>query len=103
MRVKFYFKTLALMQSDSAMKSLGMNTKGLYYPSVRMGQALKETKDVGQSRIEITYTAVSRTGEKEMLDDEFPLQTKIDLNYAEAALRRVPGLTWHIPMINLQE
>ena len=38
-----------------------------------------------------------------MLDDEFPLQTKIDLNHAEAALRRVPGLTWHIPMIDLQQ
>ena len=37
MRVKFYFKTLALMQSESVMKSLGMNSKGLYYPSVRMG------------------------------------------------------------------
>ena len=37
MRVKFYFKTLSLMQSETAMKSLGMNAKGLYYPSVRMG------------------------------------------------------------------
>ena len=84
------------------MKSLGMNSKGLYYPSVRMGQALKESKDVGLSRIEITYTAVGRTGESEMLDDEFPLQTKIDLYDAEAALRNVKGLTWHIPMIHLQ-
>ena len=58
---------------------------------------------MGQSRIEITYTAVNRTGEREMLDDEFPLQTKIDLNYAETALRRVPGLTWHIPQLELQE
>ena len=54
MRVKFYFKTLALMQSETAAKSLGINSKGLYYPSVRMDQALKESKDVGQSRIEIT-------------------------------------------------
>ena len=37
MRVKYYWKTLALMQSDSAMKSLGMNMRGLYYPTVRMG------------------------------------------------------------------
>ena len=37
MRIKYYWKTLALMQSDSAMKSLGMNMRGLYYPTVRMG------------------------------------------------------------------
>ena len=73
MRVKFYFKTLALMQSETAMKSLGMNHKALYYPSIRMGQALKESKDVGQSRIEITYTAVNKMGQTEMLDDEFPM------------------------------
>ena len=101
MRVKFYFKTLALMQSESAAKSLGMNMKGIYYPRIRMGQALKESKDIGQSRIEITYTAVSRRGEDEILDDEFPLQSKIYLMDAETALRSVSGLTWHIPMIDL--
>ena len=38
-----------------------------------------------------------------MLDDEFPLQTKIDLYDAEAALRAVRGLTWHISLSELME
>ena len=75
MRVKFYFKTLALMQSESAAKSLGMNMRGIFDPTIRMGRALRESRDVGQTRIEITYTAIGRTGEAEMLDDEFALQT----------------------------
>ena len=103
MRIKYYYKTLALMQSDSAMKSLGINTRAIYYPTVRMGQALRESRDVGQSRIEITYTAVDLAGQAEILDDEFPLQTTIDLNHAEAALRGVKGLTWHISQLELQD
>ena len=101
MRVKFYFKTLALMQSESAVKSLGMNMKGIYYPSVRMNQALMESRNEGQSRIEITYTATDLAGEAEILDDEFPQQTTIDLMDAEAALRQVKDLTWHIPQLQL--
>ena len=34
-----------------------MNTKAMFYPTVRMGKALRESKDEGMSRIEITYTA----------------------------------------------
>ena len=55
LRIKVYFKSLALMQSDSVSKALGMNTNAFYYPSVRMGQALSECRDEGQSRIEITF------------------------------------------------
>ena len=36
-RVKIYWKSLALLQCESVSKSLGMNTKALFYPSVRMG------------------------------------------------------------------
>ena len=40
MKVKVYWKTLALIQSESAYKSMGMNMKGLFYPNIRMGKAL---------------------------------------------------------------
>ena len=43
MRVKYYWKNLAMMQSESVKKSIGMNYKGIYYPSVRMGLALRES------------------------------------------------------------
>ena len=56
-RIKFYWKSLALIQAESVSQSIGMNMKALYYPSVRMNLALRESVDEGQSRIEITYTA----------------------------------------------
>ena len=57
MRVKYYWKSLQMFQSESVQKSMGMNTKGIFYPSVRFGRALKEGQDEGITRIEITYTA----------------------------------------------
>ena len=47
LRIKIYWKSLALFQSESVTKSLGMNTKAIYYPTVRMGQALSESREVG--------------------------------------------------------
>ena len=73
MRVKYYWKTLALLQSDSATKSLGINMRAIYYPTVRMGQALRESRDISMSRIEITYSATDLDGEAEILDNEFIL------------------------------
>ena len=81
-RVKYYWKNLALLQSESVVKSLGMNTKGLFYPSVRMGQALSESRCEGQSRIEITYTATSEEAEDELLHPIFYERAKIDLDAA---------------------
>ena len=46
-RIKYYWKTLALVQSESVTQSVGMNMKALYYPSIRMGQALRESRDEG--------------------------------------------------------
>ena len=40
MRIKVYWKTLAYIQSESVQKSLGMNLRGIFYPSIRMGLAL---------------------------------------------------------------
>ena len=69
---------------------------GLFYPSIRMGQALNESRDEGQSRIEITYTASSLEGEDEILHPIFHERAKIDLNRAERALDNVEGLGWHL-------
>jgi len=66
-RIKIYWKTLALLQSDGVLKQLGMNTKALFFPSVRMGQALVESRDVGLTRIEITYTADTKAKENWLL------------------------------------
>ena len=62
-RIKVYWKSLAYIQSESVMKSLGMNMKSIYFPSIRMGMALRESQDLGTSRVEITYTATTIEGE----------------------------------------
>ena len=57
MKIKVYWKSLALIQSEAAAKSIGMNMKGLFYPNIRMGKALQESANETKSRIEITYKA----------------------------------------------
>ena len=100
-RIKFYWKSLALIQSESVTQSVGMNLKSLYYPSVRMNLALRESREKGQSRIEITYTAETQEAEDELLNCFFVERAKIDLNRAEDALNSVAGLGWHLPMNQL--
>ena len=70
-RIKYYWKNLQMMQSESVVKSLGMNTKAIFYPTVRMGRALKESSNQGMSRIEITYTATNRAAENELFHPLF--------------------------------
>ena len=78
-----------------------MNIKPLYYPSVRMGQALSESRNEGQSRIEITYSAANEEAEAEILNGFFYLRTEIDLDRVERALKSVDGLCWHLPIHHL--
>ena len=101
MRIKIYWKSLALLQSETAAKSIGMNMKGLFYPNMRMGKALKESINHTMSRIEITYTASTINGQSELLDDEFPDRSYIDLGNAFQALNEVEGVCWHLPMKTL--
>ena len=70
-RVKYYWKNLQLLQSESVQKSLGMNTKAIFYPSVRMGRVLLEGANHGISRIEISYTVSSCDAESQFFDPFF--------------------------------
>lgn len=103
MRIKIYWKSLALLQSETAAKSLGMNMKGLFYPNMRMGKALKESINQTMTRIEITYSANTINGQTELLDDEFPDRSTVDLGNAFEALNEVEGVCWHLPMKDLFE
>ena len=85
-RVKYYNKTLELTKSESVMKSLGMNMKAIYYPNIHMGRALRESMDIGLTRIEITYTATTMLGMEELLDELFPDQAAVNLTSAYLAL-----------------
>ena len=78
-----------------------MNTKAMFYPSVRMGKALRESKDEGTSRIEITYTALNAESEAEFFHPLFGRKAETDLNLAQAALDQVPVLCWRLPMIEM--
>ena len=103
MKVKVYWKTLALIQSETASKSIGMNMKGLFYPNIRMGKALKESSNETLTRIEITYSATTIAAQAELFDDEFSLRTQMDLGNVHRALNQVKELGWHVPMQELLE
>ena len=92
-----------MMQSESVMKSLGMNSKAIFYPGVRMGRVLKETANNGTSRIEITYTALSREAENEFFYPYFSRQAHHDLDKAFLALNSVANLGWRVPIKELFE
>ena len=96
-------KTLALIQSETAAKSLGMNMKGLFNPNMRMNKALRESSNESMSRIEITYSARTIEAQEELFSDEFPMRTTIDLGHAQQALSEVEGMAWHIPIKELLE
>ena len=71
-----------------------MNTKAIFYPSMRMGKALRESKDEGLSRIEITYIAKTSEAENELFHPLFGRKSEVDLNLAQAALDQVPDLCY---------
>ena len=48
------------------MKSLSMNMKAIYYPSVHISKAIKESWSYGLTRIEITYTATTLKGQEKL-------------------------------------
>ena len=84
-------------------KSLGMNTKAIFYPQLHMGCALKQTHDIGLTRIEITYTAETVEAQNELLDEEFVDLSNINLSNAYLALQRTRGLGWHVPLKTLHQ
>ena len=96
LRIKLYWKGLALVQSESVTKAVGMNMKGLFYPSIRMRKALRESQNRGLTRIEITYTALNRAGENALLYPLFHHDARQDLDKVERALRKVANICWHI-------
>ena len=71
-----------------------MNTKAIFYPALRMGKAIRESKDEGLSRIEITYTARTAEAEAELFHPLFGRKSEVDLNLAQAALGQVSDLCW---------
>ena len=103
LRVKYYWKNLELLQSESVKKSLGMNTKAIFYPQLHMGRALKEACEIGLTRIEITYTAETVEAQNELLDAEFVDLSNINLSNAYLALQRTRGLGWHVPLKTLHQ
>lgn len=60
-----------------------MNLKALYYPTVDMGQALHESREQSQSRIEITYTAPTIEAEEEFFKIGFTSRARKDLDSVE--------------------
>ena len=80
---------------------LGMNTNRYFDPSMRLLSALKETQQMGLSRIEISYYADSEEAERLLLEDSFAETMHNDLDQVQAALNSIDGLCYHLPQINI--
>ena len=66
-----------------------------------MMKALKETAEMGLTRIEVTYYADTREAENQLLASEFSEIIHRDLDLVNAALNSIDGLCYQIPMISL--
>ena len=63
-----------------------MNTSSIFYPWLHIGHALKQSEDLGLTRIEITYTADSMEAQDELFDEEFLALSELNLSNAYLAL-----------------
>ena len=79
-RIKVYDKHLSLFQSEGVMKSIGMNTKAIFYSPAKMYQELREACHDGLARIEISYGVESLEQEKVLLHPTFHKMAAIDLD-----------------------
>lgn len=102
-RFKVYNKLLALLQSESVAKGLGMNLGGVYYSNVKMYKELREACHDGLTRIEISYCAADYQQEKEFYVKERLDRFEVDLDIATAALNAVEGICHEVPMATLLE
>ena len=69
--MKIYSKTLDLIQSASVAMPLKINTKELFNPSNWMSKELRESKDQGLLRIEISYIADDELAEQMFFKIDF--------------------------------
>ena len=92
-----------MLVSESVWKSVGMNTNGIWYPSMRMQRVLQEFQDEGILRIEISYTASSLKAEEKLLSPGFPQRAIADLDAVLEILKKTDGIGFKLKMADLLE
>ena len=105
LRIKVYDKFLALFQSESAAKSIGMNTRTIFYSSAHMYRALREASHEGLTRIEISYSVHDCSTEEKLLHEEFHKKAEIHLDMVQLVLSsfRRSSIGVKMPMSRLYE
>ena len=96
-----YNKLLHLLQCESTGKSLGMNTKSIYFPSMRMQRVLQEFKNEGITRIEISYSADSVQAENILLHPLFAYHAAKDIGMVLEILNYTSGIGFGLSMMEL--
>ncbi len=81
-RIKVYNKLLALLQSETAAKGIGMNLKAVYFSDPVMFKELREACHDGLTRIEISYYPADRCQEQELFEERFANRAEVDLYLA---------------------
>lgn len=86
MRVKVYNKLLSLFQSCGPIKTLGMNTQGIFRPSITQLKVLKESAEDGLTRIEVSYYAREIEQEELYWTKDLTEKAAEDIRQVELAL-----------------
>jgi hypothetical protein len=103
LKVKIYNKGLALIQSRTAYKQLGMNTKKLFSSKGIEKRVLKETQETGLSRIEITHKFRSAEAYQEFLRPAFLGDAAHRVELVLAALAADAAYSYRLPQLRLLE
>ena len=80
---------------------ISMNTKELFNPSNWMSKELRESKDQGLLRIEISYIADDELAEQLFFKIDFEAQAKLDINKVKDILNGNNKLCFHLSLKEL--
>jgi len=78
-----------------------MNTSAIYYPSVAMQKTIREFKNDGITRVEISYYADSIEAEDIILDDNFVDRANKDIDAVKSIFDKTTGIIYQLGMKKL--
>ena len=80
------------------MKNLGMNTKAIFQPKFWKEHLIRDTKDLGWMRIEVSYYSHSPEEEARLFKPRFIDDAEMDINLTLFALNKTKGVCYNLPM-----
>ena len=103
LKIKVYNKSLALLQSRTSIKTLGMNTTKIFSSKGIQKGVLKESQETGLCRIEVSYRFKEAQAFQEFFLPNFQVQAQQTIIHITDALQSVPECFYRVPMLRMLE